>query len=446
MPSLQDVARAEIARRLTSRSHAPGEAWRRIARPSQLPPAGPWFVWVAMAGRGWGKSRTGGEWLDSQARQGKRGDQVLVAGRTPSDVRDYALNGEGGLLRHHPDIDYLPTKRLLVWPNGVEGLIRSGANPEEFRGFSGEKAWLDEFAAWDYPAECWDNLILGLRERNPQVCITTTPRPIPVLKEIMAMPAVVVVRGTSYENLPNLSDVWRTNVLDPMEGTRKGRQEIGGELLEDVEGALWKLGQIDALRCKPEDVPELRRIVVGVDPQGTKATGHETGIVCVGKAANGDLYVIEDASLNGTPNEWAGRTVAVYDKRSADRIVAEKNFGGEMVESTVRSVRASVSFSFVVASRGKQQRAEPIAALYEQGKVHHVGTFPALEDEMCSFTPASSESPNRMDALVWAATELIDESPMPTATRAAPAPDKPTLQERLKARQERRAQMMRARR
>lgn len=331
---------------------------------------------------------------------------MLLAGRTPADVREYALNGEGGLLRHHPDIDYQPSKRLLTWPNGVTGLIRSGANPEEFRGFSGEFAWLDEFAAWDYPEESWYNLLFGMRERDPRICITSTPRPIKTLREILVSPGTVAVRGSSLENRDNLAEKYIQNVLEPLAGTRRGRQEIEAELLEDAEGALWTLKLIEELRVHREDVPALKRVVVGVDPQGVKAEGSMTGIVCVGLGVDGELYVLEDASVNGTPAEWGAKAVACLERHEGDRIVGERNFGGEMVEHTIRTVAPRASFKLVTASRGKQQRAEPISALYEQGKAHHVGSHAALEDEMCTWTPEAKESPNRLDALVWACTEL----------------------------------------
>ena len=389
--------------------------WRRAARPKQIPPGGDWFTWLIMAGRGFGKTRTGAEWANERATSHKRGEEILIAGRTPSDVRDYSLHGEGGLLTHHPEIRYEPSKRMLTWPNGVVGLIRSGANPEEFRGFSGETAWLDEFAAWDYPEDCWNNLKFGLRERDPRVCITTTPRPLPILKGIIKDPGTALVTGSSYENRENLSPKWVENVLEPLAGTRLGRQEIEAELLEDVEGALWVLSRIEALRVKAGDLPRLIRIVVGVDPQAVKKAGSMTGIVVVGLGVDKHLYVLEDCSINGTPAEWGARAVAAYERWSADRIVGEVNNGGDMVESTVRAVKESASYKKVHASRGKTIRAEPIAARTERGEVHHVGAWPALEHEMCSWTQdpqinKSLPSPNRMDAMVWAATELTEEA------------------------------------
>lgn len=382
-------------------------------RPKQLPPEGDWFVWLLRAGRGFGKTRTGAEWFNAKARQGRRGDQMLLAGRTPADVRDYALNGEGGLLTHHPDIRYEPSKRLLTWPNGVVAVIRSGANPEEFRGFSGEVAWLDEFAAWRYPELAWNNLIFGTRERNPQICITTTPRSIQVLRTIMEMPTTIDVVGSSDENRANLSDKWFRAVIEPLRGTRLGRREIGGEMVDDSEAAHWDRAWIEEHRWvgadgDPRPVPSLVRIVVAVDPQGKKrdVRGRETGIVVAGLGRNGEFYVLDDLSINGTPAEWGGEAVKGYDAWEADRIVGEVNYGGDMVEATIRAVRENVSYGEVRATRGKARRAEPIAALYQRGKVHHVGTFAEMEDEMCTWSEEETWSPNRMDALVWALTEL----------------------------------------
>ncbi len=395
------------------------------ARPKQRQPEGDdWFVWLLLAGRGFGKTRTGAAWIDLMARtRCAAKDQVLIAGRTPADINTFALRGRGGLLTNYPDIKYFSSDRLLVWPNGVEGIIRSGANPEEFRGFSGDYAWLEEFAAWQYAKEAWMNLTYGVRESEPHILITTTPRPIKTLKKIKAAPSTITVAGSSYENRANLAPSWVENVLDAMKGTRMWRQEAMAELLEEVEGALWSLGTkdgvpgIDDTRVQLDDqgrpiLPDFVRVVAAVDPQGSKAPGHETGIVGAAYGTNGHYYVLMDGSLNGSPAEWGRRAVAMLDRLGADRIVAEVNFGGEMVEHTIRTVRKEVPFKMLHASRGKQQRAEPISALYEQGRVHHVGAFPALEDEMCSFVPGQKQStenpsPNRMDALVWAIWDLM---------------------------------------
>ena len=398
------------------------DGWRAVAREKQLPPPGDWFTWLLMAGRGFGKTRAGIEWLDEKARtKCRRGDQVLLAGRTPADVRTFSLQGPGGLLTNHPDVRYFPSKRELLWPNGVIGVIRSGANPEEFRGFSGEYALLEELAAWQYAAESYSNLMLGMREgASPRVAIATTPRPIKLIREIMEAPGTVVVRGSSYENRDNLAASYVENVLDPMSQTRLGRQEVFAELLDEIEGALWRM-QTDHTVAPPllgiEDtrhahgaLPEMVRIVVGVDPQGKKRPGSETGIVAGGKATNGHYYVLADSSINGAPSEWGAAVSSTAKRWGADRTVGEANFGGDMVESTLRSVAPELSYANVHAARGKTQRAEPIAALYEMGLVHHVGQFPELEDEMTTFVAGEGASPNRMDALVWCLTELSTPS------------------------------------
>ncbi len=393
------------------------------ARRKQRPPEGDdWFVWLVLAGRGFGKTRTGIEWLNREARLAKSGEQFLLAGRTPADVHDYALYGPGGLITHHPDIDV--TKRTLTWPNGVQALIRSGANPEEFRGFSGTRALLEEFAAWQYAQEAWNNLSLGMREGDPRIGIMTTPRDKEVLRSIIKMPGTRKVGGSSLENSANLADKYRTNVIDPLMGTRLGRREVLAEMLADVEGALWKQAMIDGLRVDRRDVPQLKRVVVGVDPQGKKKgttdeegrADAETGIVAAGLGVDEHVYVLEDASVDGTPAEWGVCTVGVYDRQRADRVAGERNFGGDMVEHVVRTVRKNISYEDANASRGKQRRAEPVAALYEQGRVHHVtrdrevgNEFAALESEMTSWTPDSDRSPNRMDALVWAVSLLVPQ-------------------------------------
>lgn len=409
------ASRDELVRSVAVANHS--RKWLAIARPNQLPPADDdWLVWLIMSGRGFGKSRLGGEWLDSQARRKKRGEQVLLAGRTPADVRDYCLYGAGGILTHHPDVEYQPANRRLIWPNGVEGLIRSGANPEEFRGFSGEIAWLDEFAAWDYPAEAWMNMAFGMREGNPRICVTTTPRPIEMLKEILKWgePMVRVVKASSYENKDNLSPKYIQMVLDPLKGTRTGRQEIEAEMLEDVEGALWNLKLIEDTRIKfGQRLPRIIRIAIGVDPQGVKKEGSMTGIVVAGLGEDGHVYVLADASINGSPFEWGEEVVKTYQHWKADIIAAEKNYGGEMVEANIRAHMANANVELIVATRAKIPRAEPISSLYERHMVHHVHAFPEMETEMCSYSPTNVgdtgiKSPNRMDALVWAITVLTN--------------------------------------
>lgn len=400
--------------------------WQLQARPKQLPPPGDdWFVWLLRCGRGTGKTRSITEWLDSRARQKAPGSQVLLAGRTPADVRDFELHGPGGLITNHPDVEYFPSKRLLRWPNGVDGVIRSGANPEEFRGFSGDTAVLGEFAAWDYPEQAWYNLMFGMREGNPQIAIGTTPKPIEILRKIAAMPGTVLVVESSYANIENLSPKYVSAVLDPLMGTTLGRREIEGLDTDDAEGALWKRPLIADNRVSPgllsgPNAPELSLVAVGVDPQGKKGLqddqhDRETGIVCAALCLDngpwhGHYFVLEDSSINGSPNEWGSAVVACYKRNQADLVVAEINFGGEMVESTISVIDPNVPVKVVTASRGKVRRASPIVALYEKGKVHHVGMHTTLEDEQCNWVHKEGKnwSPNRMDALVWAITDLIE--------------------------------------
>lgn len=429
------------------------ERWRDIARSKQLPPDGDWFVWLLQTGRGWGKTRSAGEWFHDRGMSGGIERRMLLVGRTPADVRDYALNGHGGLLTHHGDqLKYEPSKRRIEWPTGAVALIRSGANPEEFRGFSGDTIWLDEFCAWQYPSQSWENIMLGAREGSPKICISTTPKPIKVLQQIKAMERVVVVRGSTLENEGNLADEYIDNVVRPMLGTRRGRQEIKGEVLEDVEGALWSgqlIEQGPADRetggriVLPEPMPpqrlilwlfrehdiELVRLAIGVDPSGG---GNDVGIVVAGKGPCGFCgvddhhgFVLGDDTCEARGAKWGEDVVESYDRWGADRVFGEKNYGGAMVENTIRTVEGgeNISYEDVSASRGKTVRAEPVASLYEQGKVHHVGMHELLEEELTGYVEGESDwSPNRMDGLVWVLTKLFDleerkkqEKPKPKA-------------------------------
>jgi phage terminase large subunit-like protein len=390
------------------------------ARPEQLMPPGPWTYWLIKAGRGWGKTRSGAECVRIWVRTSR---YVNLIAPTADDARDVMIEGESGILAICPRGErplYVPSKRRLEWPNGSRSLIFSADEPERLRGKQHAKLWCDELAAWRYP-ESWDQAQFGLRlGANPQCVVTTTPRPTPVVKELMRHPACVITGGASYENRANLADAFFATIVKKYEGTRLGRQELNAELLDDNPGALWQRKQIDATRIGT--LPSLKRIVIGVDPAVTsREDSDETGIIAVGigaapagSAVAGEHYfVFADASLIGTPDAWARAAVRLYHESKADRLIAETNNGGEMVELTIRTVDANVSYKAVTASRGKQVRAEPIAALYEQGRVHHVGSLPKLEDQMCDWDPLTSPfSPDRMDALVWALTELSDESDM----------------------------------
>lgn len=377
--------------------------------PKDLPSGEPWRTWLILAGRGWGKTRTGAEWV---RREVKRAQLVNLIGATVNDARDIMIEGESGILAICPKDEkpvYVASKRQLQWPNGAKSLVFTADEPERLRGKQHEKIWADELGAWRY-AEAWDQAMFGLRlGKYPQVCVTTTPRPIPLVKDLVKNPTTVVTRGSTYENRPNLAKAFFADIIRKYEGTRLGRQELNAELLEDNPGALWNLAQIDSLRVK--DPPILLRIVVGVDPSvSAEGDKDECGIVVAGIGIDGHFYVLDDLSLSASPDGWARQAVDKgYKFNGADRIVAEINNGGAMVESTIRTVDANVSYKGVHASRGKRTRAEPISALYEQGRVHHVGIFAKLEDQMCEWDPAiSTESPDRVDALVWALTELSE--------------------------------------
>lgn len=384
-------------------------SWRTWARPEQLLPADPWTYWLIKAGRGWGKTRTGAEavreWID-------RGHNfVNLIGATADDARDIMVQGESGILAICPAWErpeYKPSQRKLIWPNGAESLIFTADEPERLRGKQHEKLWADEVGAWRY-ADAWDQAKFGLRlGALPQAIITTTPRPTKLVRELIADPATIVTRGKTYDNRDNLAPSFFDAILRRYEGTRIGRQEIDGELLDDNPGALFRRADIDAGR--KQMAPTLTRLVVAIDPAVTNnEDSDETGIIVAGVDSLGEPHIIADLSERNTPDGWARTAVKAYHDYRADRIIAEVNNGGAMVESVLRAVDRSVSYKEVRASRGKAIRAEPVAALYEQHKIHHVGSHPALEDQMCEWNPAdaTAKSPDRMDAMVWAVTELM---------------------------------------
>jgi len=334
---------------------------------------------------------------------------MALVGATAADARDVMVEGESGLLNVCPPWNkprYEPSKRRVTWPNGALATLYSADEPDRLRGPQHDGALCDELAAWRYD-DAWDQLMFGLRlGQRPRVVVATTPRPTSLIKRLLKAPTTAVTRGTSYDNRANLAPTFFAQIVAKYEGTRLGRQELNAELLEDVEGALWqRASMIDAHRV--EVAPQLRRIVVGVDPSvADGGERDEAGIVVCGMSLDGQGYVLADHSLSASPDGWAKAAVAAYRTHSADRIVAEVNNGGAMVEATIRTVERGVSYKALHASRGKQTRAEPIAALYEQGRIHHVGAFPSLEDQMCGWVPGDS-SPDRMDALVWALTELM---------------------------------------
>lgn len=391
--------------------------WELYARDDQKLPRedaieGGWFVWLILAGRGFGKTRTGVEAVKEWA---KHNQFVNLAGATSDDVRDIMIEGESGILAHCPKSErpwYRPSKRRLDWPNGARSLLFTGEEPDRARGKQSEKLWADELASWKYP-ETWDQLMLGLRlGKNPQAVATTTPRPIPLIKALLASPTTVVTRGSTYANKANLSEKFISQIITKYLGTRLGRQEIDAEVLDENPNALWSLANIEANRIL--QMPELARAVIGIDPAATSSEeADDTGIVGAGRDNQSPphFYVFHAHAAHDKPLGWARKAVNTYHEFEADRIVGEINNGGEMVEATIRQVDENVSYKAVHATRGKAIRAEPVSALYEQNRVHHVGFWPKLEDEMVQFDPAlgtNQRSPNLMDALVWAITDLAD--------------------------------------
>jgi len=364
-------------------------------------------VWLLLAGRGFGKSRTGAEWVREQVESGRSRRIALVA-PTAADVRDVMIEGESGLLAICPPWNmpvYESSKRRLTWPNGAIATTYSAEEPDRLRGPQHDAAWCDEVAAWRYP-ETWDMLMFGLRLGvDPRCVVTTTPKPIPIIRNLLKNPTTAITRGSTYENRANLAEAFFEQIVAQYEGTRLGRQELYAEVLDDVEGALWTRALIDQHRVKV--APELKRIVVAIDPAITASDdSDETGIVVAGLGVDNHGYALDDLSLRASPDGWARRAVEAYHARKADRIVAEVNQGGDMVEYTIRTVDPRASIKKVHAARGKQTRAEPIVALYEQGRIHHVGVLPQLEEQMCNWVPGM-DSPDRMDAAVWAFTELM---------------------------------------
>ncbi len=418
--ALSPAARRQVIGELSERdAHALLYDWEFWARPAQLAPPGDWVNWLILAGRGFGKTRVGAEQV---RRWTKEFPIVNLIGPTAADVRDIMVQGIGAgsaIMEVCPRDEapvYEKSNRRLVWPNGAVSFLFSAEEPERLRGPQHMKLWCDEIAAWRNPGACWEQAEFGLRlGAKPQTVITTTPKPTRLIKRLTHSKSTHLTQGTTYDNRSNLAPVFLKTIIAKYEGTRLGRQELNAEILEDRPGALWTLKAIDADRVLQP--PALRRIVVGVDPAMTSGEeSDEWGIVCVAEGASlsGEewpphYYVLDDLSGRFTPNDAAKCAIHAYKAHQADRIVAEVNNGGDLVEAILRNVDHAFAYKAVHASRGKLIRAEPIAALYEQHRVHHVGTFGALEDQMCDYVPMVSKSPDRMDALVWALTELTDD-------------------------------------
>lgn len=388
--------------------------WKCWARPEQQAPGGDWLLWLLLAGRGFGKSRTGAEWSREQAKA-TPGSHGALIGPTAADVRDVMVKALLACTPPSEGLVYEPSKRLLSWANGSTATLYSAEEPDRLRGPQHHWAWVDELAAWQYADEVWDMLMMTMRlGQRPRVVASTTPRPIPLLRQLLKDPGTVITRGSTFDNAVNLSPSFIQSIRERYDGTRLGRQELYAEVLDDVEGALWTHGVIDALRVRTH--PQFRRVVVAVDPSGSaKRTADEAGIVVCGLGVDGHGYVLEDLSGRYSPRDMAQKACDAYHRHNADRLVAEDNFGGQIVADLIHLTDRRVAYKAVHASRGKIVRAEPVAALYEQGKVHHVGMYAQLEDEMCHYAPlTSAESPGRMDALVWAFTDLMLYQATPT--------------------------------
>lgn len=399
--------------------------WRRVARPNQLAPSGDWLTWLVLAGRGFGKTRCGAEWVREEI-SAKRANRIALVAETQKDLEEVMVFGQSGILSVFP-LHQKPKVRVkpvrLEFYTGAVAYGYNATEPDQLRGPQFDCAWGDEFAKWRYARETWDQLQFGLRlGKHPRQVITTTPRPIAVLREILASGTAVVTRGITAENAANLAPSFLKSITDKYANTRLGRQELSAEILDDIPDALWTRAALDRDRRKITEVPQLKRIVVAIDPAAKTneipEDGAATGIIVAGVGEDNRGYVLDDQTMRGSPNAWARMAVASFDRYGGDCIVAEINNGGEMVEATIRAVRPTIPFRAVHASRGKWTRAEPVAALYEQGRISHVGSFAALEDEMVNFGPnglAGEFSPDRVDALVWALTELF-----PIMTRKVP--------------------------
>ncbi len=400
-----------------------GANWKLFSHDHQYPPeaasnSAPWLTWLMIGGRGAGKTRAGAEWIRAQALgiaplAAEPASRIALVGETEHEVREVMIEGVSGLLavhaRHERPV-WQPSRKRLEWSNGAVAQAFSAEDPESLRGPQFSCAWSDEMAKWRYAEAAFDMLQFGLRlGSQPRQMITTTPRPTELLKRLMADPASVTTHAATRENANNLAPTFLLNVMSRYAGTRLGRQELDGEIIEDRPDALWSRALLDS--CRVNEAPPLQRIVVAVDPPASSGKRADAcGIVAAGITDGGVCYVIADDTVSGaTPSTWANKAIALWHRLQADALIAEVNQGGEMVKAVINEVDAAVPVHPVRATRGKWLRAEPVATLYEQGRVKHAGAFPALEDEMCDFGSnglSTGKSPDRLDALVWAIDSL----------------------------------------
>jgi len=385
--------------------------WTHLqARANQIPSDGDWRVWLLLAGRGFGKTRSAAEWLAFEASR-KRNTRWAIVAPTFADARDTCAEGVSGvvqILREYGTLkDYNRSIGEIVLTNKSRIKLYSGEEPNRLRGPQFHGGWFDELASFKY-ADAWDQYQFGLRLGDrPQTVVTTTPRPVKLIKDLVAREGIEIVRGSTFDNAKNLAETALAEMRLRYEGTRLGRQELYGEIVDDVDGALWTHAIIDQERVT--EYPPLMRIVVAIDPAVTSGdSSDETGIVVAGMTSDGHYYVLKDLTLRASPEKWARVAVQAFHDYNADRVIGETNNGGDMIELLLRQVDASVPYKKVTATRGKLVRAEPVAALYEQRRAHHVGMFTELEDQMCNYTPDSNTSPDRMDAMVWAMHELME--------------------------------------
>lgn len=428
MEVAQAVATAARARVKAARAEDP---WRKTARPAQVTPEGDWTVWVIMAGRGFGKTRSGAEWIREEVMSGRR-KRLAFVGRTEADVRDIMVEGESGILavceRYKFSAKYQPSRRRVVFGNGAIAMLYSSREPDLLRGPQHDGYWADEVSTWIKPGT-WSNLMFGMRlygpkGDGPRGVVTMTPRPTATVQAILKRKGMVLTTGTTYENRDNLAEDFFTEIITDYEGTRLGRQELMGELLNALEGALWNHKQLDDLRVEFDEKREYRRVVVAIDPPASDGpTSAECGIIVAGTGVDSHAYVIADRSLKGSPAEWAAAAWRAADEFDADALVFEINQGGAMVRHTLQTARPKSGkprrLLAIRATKGKILRAEPVAALYEQGRVHHVESLPQLEDQMCSYLPEEQAqrrktdtgegqvSPDRLDAMVYGVSELM---------------------------------------